>query len=43
MQVDFDKFPADIRNEIYKPQPGITGIGSIILEMRKMDIQSSRR
>ena len=30
MQVDFDKFPADIRNEIYKSQPGITGIGSII-------------
>ena len=30
MQVDFDKFPADKRNEIYKSQPGITGIGSII-------------
>lgn len=30
MQVDFDKFPTDIRNEIYKSQPGITGIGSII-------------
>ena len=30
MQVDFDKFPVDIRNEIYKSQPGITGIGSII-------------
>ena len=30
MQVDFDKFPADIRNEIYKSRPGITGIGSII-------------
>ena len=30
MQVDFDKFPIDIRNEIYKSQPGITGIGSII-------------
>ena len=30
MQVDFDKFPADIRDEIYKCQPGITGIGSII-------------
>lgn len=30
MQVDFDKFPIDIRNEIYNSQPGITGIGSII-------------
>ena len=30
MQVDFDKFPVDKRNEIYKSQPGITGIGSII-------------
>jgi lipopolysaccharide/colanic/teichoic acid biosynthesis glycosyltransferase len=30
MQVDFDKFPVEIRNEIYKSQPGITGIGSII-------------
>ena len=30
MQVDFDKFPIDKRNEIYKSQPGITGIGSII-------------
>ena len=31
MQVDFDKFPIDKRNEIYKSQPGITGIGSIIV------------
>tara|TARA_Y100000741_G_scaffold365141_1_gene359622 strand:- start:1952 stop:2617 length:666 start_codon:yes stop_codon:yes gene_type:complete len=30
MQVDFDKFPVNKRNEIYKSQPGITGIGSII-------------
>jgi len=30
MQIDFDKFPVDKRNEIYKSQPGITGIGSII-------------
>ena len=30
MQVDFDKFPVDKRNEIYKSQPGITGVGSII-------------
>ena len=30
MQVDFDKFPIDTRNEIYKSKPGITGIGSII-------------
>ena len=30
MQVDFDKFPVDKKNEIYKSQPGITGIGSII-------------
>ena len=29
MQVDFNKFPVDIRDEIYKSQPGITGIGSI--------------
>tara|TARA_B100000886_G_scaffold332670_1_gene285671 strand:+ start:370 stop:1047 length:678 start_codon:yes stop_codon:yes gene_type:complete len=30
MQVDFDKFPKDKRNLIYKSKPGITGIGSII-------------
>jgi lipopolysaccharide/colanic/teichoic acid biosynthesis glycosyltransferase len=30
MQVDFDKFPENKRNEIYKSKPGITGIGSII-------------
>tara|TARA_B110000003_G_scaffold93604_1_gene95730 strand:+ start:1008 stop:1673 length:666 start_codon:yes stop_codon:yes gene_type:complete len=30
MQVDFDKFPIDKRNKIYKSQPGVTGIGSII-------------
>ena len=30
MQVDFDKFPVDKRNEIYKSKPGITGVGSII-------------
>jgi len=30
MQVDFDKFPLDKRNKIYKSKPGITGIGSII-------------
>ena len=30
MQVDFDKFPENRRNEIYKSHPGITGIGSII-------------
>ena len=30
MQIDFDKFPIDKRNKIYKSQPGITGIGSII-------------
>ena len=26
----FDKFPIDKRNKIYKSQPGVTGIGSII-------------
>lgn len=30
MQVDFDKFPSDKKKDIYKSQPGITGIGSII-------------
>ncbi len=30
MKVDFDKFPANKRNDIYKSKPGITGIGSII-------------
>ena len=30
MQVDFDKFPINKRNEIYKSKPGITGMGSII-------------
>ena len=30
MKVDFDKFPVNKRNEIYKSKPGITGIGSII-------------
>lgn len=30
MQVDFDKFPKEKRNEIYKSKPGITGIGSIV-------------
>lgn len=30
MKVDFEKFPIDKRNEIYKSKPGITGIGSII-------------
>lgn len=30
MQVDFDKFPENKRDEIYKSKPGITGIGSII-------------
>jgi lipopolysaccharide/colanic/teichoic acid biosynthesis glycosyltransferase len=30
MQVDFDKFPMDSRDLIYKSKPGITGIGSIV-------------
>jgi len=30
MQVDFDKFPEDSRDLIYKSKPGITGIGSIV-------------
>jgi len=30
MKVDFEKFPPEKRNEIYKSKPGITGIGSII-------------
>lgn len=30
MQADFDKFPKDSRDLIYKSKPGITGIGSII-------------
>ena len=30
MQADFDKFPIDTRNNIYKSKPGITGIGSIV-------------
>ena len=30
MQGDFDKFPTESRNLIYKSKPGITGIGSIV-------------
>ena len=30
MQTDFEKFPANTRDLIYKSKPGITGIGSII-------------
>ena len=30
MQVDFQKFPKDFRDDIYKSKPGITGIGSIV-------------
>lgn len=30
MQPDFDKFPKDSRDLIYKSKPGITGIGSVI-------------
>ena len=29
MQTDFNKFPPNSRNDIYKSKPGITGIGSI--------------
>ena len=42
MQVDFDKFPADIRDEIYKCQPGITGIGSIIFRDEEKWISDHR-
>ena len=30
MQIDFDKFPDESRDLIYKSKPGITGIGSIV-------------
>ena len=30
MEVDFNKFPPNTRNLIYKSKPGITGIGSIV-------------
>jgi lipopolysaccharide/colanic/teichoic acid biosynthesis glycosyltransferase len=30
MVVDFEKFPENTRDEIYKSKPGITGIGSIV-------------
>jgi len=30
MQVDFQKFPKEFRDDIYKSKPGITGIGSIV-------------
>jgi len=30
MEVDFDKFPNEIKDKIYNARPGITGIGSII-------------
>ncbi len=30
MQVDFDKFPSEVREAVYNTSPGITGIGSII-------------
>ena len=30
MQIDFEKFPKEKRDKIYKSKPGITGIGSIV-------------
>ena len=30
MQADFDKFPKESRDLIYKSKPGITGVGSIV-------------
>jgi len=30
MKVDFEKFPENLRNLIYRSKPGITGVGSII-------------
>ena len=30
MKIDFEKFPINKRDEIYKCKPGITGIGSIV-------------
>lgn len=30
MQVDFDVYPADVRERIYEVRPGVTGIGSIV-------------
>jgi len=30
MQVDFDVYPAEVREKIYSVTPGITGIGSIV-------------
>jgi len=29
MKADFEKFPSDLRDDIFKSKPGITGIGSI--------------
>ena len=40
MQVDFDKFPIDSRNNIYKSKPGITGIGSIVFRDEEKWISS---
>ncbi len=40
MQVDFDKFPIDTRNNIYKSKPGITGIGSIVFRDEEKWISS---
>jgi len=30
MEIDFEKFPSNFRNDIYKSKPGITGIGSVV-------------
>ncbi len=40
MKVDFEKFPIDKRNEIYKSKPGITGIGSIIFRDEEKSISN---
>ncbi len=40
MKVDFEKFPINKRNEIYKSKPGITGIGSIIFRDEEKSISN---
>ena len=40
MKVDFEKFPIEKRNEIYKSKPGITGIGSIIFRDEEKSISN---
>lgn len=41
MEVDFNKFPEEMRDRIYRSRPGITGIGSIIFRDEEKWISES--